>query len=165
MSPYQAVAVAVRVFAVWLGIYVLRTAASFAFTPSREVPGFGVAAAIVALTGVLVALLWFFPGSIARKILSADNATADSTASPDLWLSMGCALLGLWMLTSAVPSLVLDGYALIYVDAAADNSELKRSVLYILIQIVIALWLVLGAKAFRRFFWWLRTAGYAKSSN
>lgn len=109
MAPYQAVAVAVRVFAAWLGIYVLRTAASFVFTPSREVPGFGVAATIVALTGVLVALLWFFPGSIARKILSAENATADSLASPDLWLSMGCALLGLWMLISAVPSLVLDG--------------------------------------------------------
>jgi hypothetical protein len=163
MSPYQAVAVAVRLFAAWLAIYVLRTVISFALVRQSDVPGFGVAVAFVVLTAVLVGVLWFFPGSIARKLLSPENAKAESGASPDLWLAMGCALLGLWMLTSTLPSLVLDTYALVYIDVASDNSELKRSVLYLLVQIAIALWLLLGAKGFRRFFWWARNAGYKKT--
>jgi hypothetical protein len=163
MSPYQAVAVAVRLFAVWLAIYVLRTVISFAFVRQSGVPGFGVAVAFVVLTALLVGVLWFFPGSIARKLLSPENAKPETAASADLWLAMGCALLGLWMLTSALPSLVLDTYALVYIDVTSDDSELKRSVLYLLVQIAIALWLLLGAKGFRRFFWWARNAGYKKA--
>jgi len=157
------VAVAVRLFAVWLPIYVLRTVISFAFVRQSDVPGFGVAVAFIVLTALLVVVLWFFPGSIARKLLSPENAKPEVTASPDLWLAMGCALLGLWMLTSTLPSLVLDTYALVYVDSTSENSELKRSVLYYLVEIAIALWLLFGAKGFRRLFWWARNAGYKKA--
>ena len=66
------------------------------------------------------------------------------------------------MLTTALPSLVLDSYALAYVDATSDNTELKRSVLYYMVEMAIALWLVFGAKGFRRLFWWARQAGYKK---
>ena len=163
MSPHQAVAVAVRIFSVWLAIYMLRTVSSFAFVRQSDVPGFGVAAGFMGLTALLVLILWFFPGSIARKLLSPENAKSEVTATPDLWLAMGCALLGLWMLTSALPSLVLDTYAVLYVDSTSDNSELKRSVVYYLVEIGIALWLLFGAKGFRKLFWWVRNAGYKKA--
>jgi hypothetical protein len=163
MSPHQAVAVAVRVFSVWLGIYVFRTVASFAFVRQSDVPGFGVAVAFVALTVLLVAALWFFPRSIAGKLLSPDNAKPEPSASPDLWLAMGCALLGLWMLTSALPSLIFDTYALVYVDPTSNDANLKRSVLYYVVEVAIALWLVFGAKGFRKLFWWARHAGYKKA--
>jgi hypothetical protein len=146
MSPHQAVAVAVRLFSVWLGIYVLRTVVSLAFVRHSEVPGFGVLVAFLALTALLVAALWFFPRSIAGKLLSPDSAKSEASASPDLWLAMGCALLGLWMLTSALPSLVLDTYALVYVDSTSADASLKRSVLYYVIEVAIALWLFFGAK-------------------
>jgi hypothetical protein len=163
MSPYQVVAVALRLVAVWLGIYALRTVVSLAFLRRSETPGLGVAVAFLALTGLLALALWFFPRSIAGKLISPDAANTEASATPDLWLAMGCALLGLWILTAAFPSLVLDTYALVYIGPGADGFELKRSVLYYLSEIVIGLWLVFGAKGFRKLFWWARNAGYNKN--
>jgi hypothetical protein len=162
MSPHQAVAVALRVFAVWLGIYGLRTAVSFAFVPEKDVPGLGAAVAFLALTVLLVVALWFFPRSIAGKLLSLDNAKPEASAFPDLWLAMGCALLGLWLLTSALPSLVFDTYALVYIDPTSDDWWVKRSVMYHAVEVAIALWLILGAGGFRKVFWWAQYAGYKK---
>jgi len=133
-----------------------------AFVRQSNVAGLGAAVAFLALNILVAVVLWFFPRSIAGKLLSPDNAKPEASASPDLWLAMGCALLGLWMLTTALPSLVLDSYALAYVDATSDNTELKRSVLYYMVEMAIALWLVFGAKGFRRLFWWARQAGYKK---
>jgi hypothetical protein len=53
MSPHQAVAVAVRLFAVWLGLDVLRSWATFAFVRQSDVPGLGVAVAFLVLTAFL----------------------------------------------------------------------------------------------------------------
>jgi len=160
MSPHQAVAVALRIFAVWLGIYTLRTAASFAFVTQPNVPGLGVAVAFLAVTALLVVALWTFPRLIAGKLLSPVNAKAEPSGSPDLWLAMGCALLGLWLLTSALPSLILDTYRLVYYESTSDDSGLKHSVIYFVIEAGIGVWLVLGARGFRKLFWWLRHAGY-----
>jgi hypothetical protein len=82
MSPYQAVAVAVRLFAVWLGLDVLRSWASFAFVRQSDVPGLGVAVAFLVLTAFLVIVLWFFPRSIAGKLLSPDSTKPEPSASP-----------------------------------------------------------------------------------
>jgi hypothetical protein len=123
-------------------------------------PGLGVEVAFLVLTAVLVVALWFFPRSIAEKLLSPDSAKPEPSASPDLWLAMGCALMGLWLLTHALPSLIFDAYALIYVDTTSDDASLKRSVLYYVVEVAIALWLVFGAKGFRKLFWWARRAGY-----
>lgn len=162
MSPHQAVAVAVRVFAAWLGITVLRDLASFAFLKPSDIPGFGFAVTVVVLAALLVAALWLFPGIIAGKLLSPDNARAESSASPDLWLAMGCALLGLWLLTSAVPTLIFDTYALVRLNYGDDRGNIPQSVVYYAVEVVIGLWLVCGAKGFRRLFWWARNAGYKK---
>jgi hypothetical protein len=162
MSPHQAVAVGLRLFAVWLGIYGFRTVVSFAYVRDSAVPGFGAAVAFLALTVLLVIALWFFPRSIAGKLLSSDTAKSETSATPDLWLAMGCALLGLWMLTSALPSLLLDTYALLYMDTTSDDTNLERSVLYCAVEVSIALCLVFGAKGFRKMFWWAQHAGYTK---
>jgi hypothetical protein len=162
MSPYQAVAVAVRIFAAWLGITVLRDLASFAFF-KPDMPGFGFAVTVLALAVLLVGILWLFPGTIAGKLLSPDNAKPETSASPDLWLAMGCALLGLWLLTSALPTLIFDTYALVHLNPGDDRGNIPQSVVYYIIEVAIALWLVFGAKGFRRLFWWARNAGYKKA--
>jgi hypothetical protein len=127
MSPYQAVAVAVRIFAAWLGITVLRDLASFAFVKPSEMPGYGFAVIVVVLAALLVAALWLFPKTIAGKLLSPDNARVDTSSSPDLWLAMGCALLGLWLLTSAVPTLIFDTYALLRLNPGDDRGNIPQS--------------------------------------
>jgi len=164
MSPHQAVAVAVRIFAAWLGITVLRDLASFAFLKPSDILGFGFAVTVVVLAAVLVAILWFFPGTVAGKLLSPDNAKLDAAASPDLWLAMGCALLGLWLLTSALPTLIFDTYALFRFNYGDDRGNVPQSVAYYVVEVAIALWLVFGAKGFRRLFWWARNAGYKKAA-
>lgn len=163
MSPYQAVAVAVRIFAAWLGITVLRDLASFAFVRQSDRPGYGFAVALLGITTLFVAALWAFPGTIARKLLSQDNAKPQSSASPDLWLAMGCALLGLWLLTSALPTLIFDTYALLRLNPGDDRGNIPQSVVYYVVEVAIGLWLIFGAKGFRRLFWWARNAGYRKA--
>jgi hypothetical protein len=163
MSPHQAVAVAVRIFAAWLGIAVLRDLASFAFVRQSDMPGYGFALALLVLTALFIAALWLFPGLIARRLLSPDNAKPEPSTSPDLWLAMGCALLGLWLLISALPTLVFDTYALAHISSGSeDPGNLRQSAVYYLVEVGIALWLVFGAKGFRRLFWWARNAGYKK---
>ena len=127
MSPHQAVAVAVRIFAAWLGITVLRDLASFAFLRQSDIPGYGFAVIVVALAALLVAALWFFPGTIAGKLLSPDNARPEAAASPDLWLAIGCALLGLWMLTSALPTLIFDTYALLRFNYGDERGNVSSA--------------------------------------
>jgi hypothetical protein len=76
---------------------------------------------------------------------------------------MGCALIGLWMLTYAVPALIRD--ALLLQSTASDYVDpgnLKSWVIYNLVEVAIALWLVFGAAGFSRLFWWARSAGLAK---
>ena len=163
MSPHQAVAVAVRIFAAWLGISVLRDLASFAFLKQTDMPGLGFAVTVVALAALLVGALWLFPATIAGKLLSQDNAKPAASASPDLWLAMGCALLGLWLLTSALPTLIFDTYALVHLNPGDDRGNIPQSVVYYVLEVAIALWLVFGARGFRRLFWWARNAGYKKA--
>jgi len=163
MTPHQVVAVAVRLFAAWLLIAVFRNAASFAFLPRSEVPGFWVAATFLALAVLLVGILWFFPLSIARKVLSQESAKAEASATPDMWLAMGCALIGLWLLTSALPSLVFNTYAPIYSNSSSSDESLGRLVVYYAAEVGIGLWLVFGAKGFRQLFWWARNAGVKKA--
>ena len=163
MSPYQAVAVAVRIFAAWLGTTALRDLASFAFLKQSEMPGYGFAVTVVAISALLVAALWLFPGIIARKLLSPVNAKLETSTSPDLWLAMGCALLGLWLLTTALPTLIFDTYALFRFNYGDDRGNVPQSVAYYVVEVAIALWLVFGAKGFRRIFWWARNTGYKKA--
>jgi len=166
MSPHQAVAVAVRVLAVWLAIYVVRTIPAFFVEGRGDASGLLAAAIVALLSFVLALLLWFFPLTIARKLLSSPASDPAPTSSPDLWLAMGCALIGLWLLASSVPALVRDALVLYYAGSHYDDTTAVRHwIVYNLLQIVIALWLVFGAKGFRQAFWWARNAGLHGPSN
>jgi hypothetical protein len=160
MSPHQIVAVALRLFAVWVAIDVLRTLPSFYFARESDAPGLVYSLSFFALTIVIVLALWFFPRTIAGKLLSPASAEREAPASPDTWLAMGCALIGLWMLTTAVPALVFDVFA--YSSAGSNYDEtdkLRHWILYQVVEVLIALWLVFGARGFRELFWWARDAG------
>jgi hypothetical protein len=125
-------------------------------------PGYGFALTVLVLTALFVAALWLFPRIIAGKLLSRDNAKPEPSTSPELWLAMGCALLGLWLLTSALPTLIFDTYALLRLNPGDDRANVPQSVVYYVVEVAIGLWLVFGARGFRRLFRWARTAGYKK---
>ena len=158
MSPHQIVGVAVRLFAVWLAatsvvsaptVYAQLLEFEFASTSSWAIVSFMV------LVGLGIAFfLWRFPLTIAGKLLTPSAKQPEETASPDLWLALGCAILGLWLITSHVPNLIT-------VLTFGGFAEWSAAVwLPDLIGIALGLWLVLGAKGFRGLFWWARNAGH-----
>jgi hypothetical protein len=162
MSPYQAAAVAIRLFSICLGIYALRTLPALALAAEGNSPGLAYTSFLFAISFLCAVTLWFFPGIVARKLLPTSKGEAP-TASADTWLAMGCALIGLYMITYAVPALIHDAYV-INVSGSYDQTGTAKSwVVYNALEVGIALWLILGAKGFRRAFWWARNAGTRKA--
>lgn len=165
MLPLQVAAVAVRLFAVWLGITALRMLPSLFIVGEGKPPGYVYDSFIFAITALASLVLWFFPRLVVGKIVSR-SLENDTPASPDAWLAMGSALLGLWMLTYAFPALVRDAYVLQSAESDySDTSTIKSWVLYNVVEVAIALWLIFGARGFRRLFWWARTAGLSKQAD
>ena len=163
MSPLQLVAVGVRLFTAWLALVTLRDGASLAFLPSDQKPPLSVAIPVLVICALVVVALWTFPLSVARKLLPRESAEVQPHATPDLWLAMGCALIGLWLLTSALPSLVFNLYVQAYSSPGAADESIGRLVIYYAAEVVIGLWLVFGANGFRQLFWWARNAGTRKA--
>jgi len=173
MSPQQIVAVGSRLLAAWLVARLPGEVNQLYWFIATGVDAnsaslvFFTACALL-LEILLVLALWFFPLTVARRLLRASSSETPATSSPDLWLGMGCALIGLWLLTSSVPSLVLNAYVLV---GATDNyattsirHDVTHNVFYHTAQIAIALWLILGARGFRELFWWARNAGISKAA-
>jgi hypothetical protein len=170
MSPHQSIAVAVRLFAVWLAAYALRTASAIIFGGaatiySRPIDSRGliVAGIIGILTLLVAAFLWFFPLTVAKKLLSSPAAAAPAE-TPDTWLAMGCALIGLWLLASAIPSIARDALYLYSSFSEPDDLvDFKRWLAYRCVEVMIALWLIFGSTGFVKLFWWVRNAGTRKA--
>jgi hypothetical protein len=168
MSPHQVVAVAARLFAVWLVIHVPGQVYEFFSEQAKlhdsTLPFFALCVMVIEVIAILT--LWLFPHTIARRLLGAPSAEPAPPASADTWLRIGCALIGLWLLATAVPALMLDAFALSYLTAAVDDSSsLRRSVFYYLAEVAIGVWLILGAQGFRKLVWWARNAGIGEPSN
>jgi hypothetical protein len=165
MSPHQTVAVAVRIFTVWLLLYSTSDILSFYFdSEARGHAGaLTVAFAALALTCAVGAALWAFPLTVARKLLPPSAAEPAPPATPDAWLAVGCTLIGLWVLSSAVPLLFRDllMHAL-YPEALAQPGGNLYVFRYVA-EIVIAVWLVCGAKGVAAIFRWARSAGVSKA--
>jgi hypothetical protein len=163
MSPHQTIAVAVRLFAVWLAAYALQTASATFLDARVATKGLVVAGIIGILTLLVALLLWFFPLTTAKKLLPGPAANFAPGETPDTWLAMGCALIGLWLLASAIPHVVRDALYLYSSNSSYDDSvEFKHWLAYRFVEIVVAVWLIVGTRGFVKVFWWARSAGTKK---
>jgi len=163
MTPNQTFAVVLRLFAIWLGLQALQTLPAFFLPNVFDAPGTVYAIFLLVLTVVLVLVLWFFPRAVTGRLLPPPDAQSQTTVTPDTWLAMGCALIGLWILATRIPRLAFDFFAWNSMAHYEDHSKLFRGVLYDLIELAIALWLVFGARGFRAVFWWAQNAGTRKA--
>lgn len=163
MSPHQTLTVAIRLFAIWLAIY---WASFIPWFYSEGYRGDDSAALAMALVSSVLAILclvvlWFFPRMIARGLLPLSNAEPAPAASPDTWFSVGSGLLGLFVLTNAVPALVRN-LAVMFLTRSGDidTSNLKYGLLYYFTELILAVWLILGAKGIKNLIAWARNAGH-----
>ena len=160
MSPHQTIAVAARLFAAWLAAYSFQDIVTFYFEAASRSYSYALPIAITAVivAAGLVLVLWFFPQTVARKLLVSPVSDSTPSGSPETWLAVGCTLIGLWVLTSAVPALIRRLLFLHFADAGYQDATTVW-LLYYSAEIAIALWLILGTKGIKRLFLWAQTAG------
>jgi hypothetical protein len=117
---------------------------------------------ILALNAAIILALWFFPQTIAGKLLPSQAGQSQPSTTADTWLAIGCTLIGLWTLTTTIPQLVYSFFVLNTMSSYDDRSQLHQTVLYHAVQLAIAVWLVLGGKGVEKIFRWAQNAGVRK---
>jgi hypothetical protein len=160
MSPIQAVALGVRLFAIWLAIYCSRWAPYF-YGQARDADDtvtIVIMIAIGALAFAAVLFLWFFPRTVARAILPAGDPIPVVPAGADAWFAVGCTLLGLWILSEVLPGLARNAAVAIYTSRANMTvpDGWGAGTLYYAVELVIGVWLMLGAAGVRGAIAWAR---------
>ena len=160
MTPHQIVALALRLFAIWMGIQALGYVPWFFQVRGSHSPDYVYVTFMFALNVVIILVLWFFPRIIAWKLLPSDDTRSQPPATADTWLAMGCTLIGLLTLTTTIPRLV----EYLYLSNSTDTGwwGLAPEVLSQLVKLAIAVWLVLGGKGVGRIFRWAQYAGIRK---
>lgn len=168
MSREDFVAVAVRLFAVFLVLLAVRTTGSIIQTVSVD-SSWGTAPFILSFTTlptlVVAALLWYFPLSVSRKLLPVTREPLPALSSEARTLEeVGITLIGIWLVAVALSDLF---YWIIFFVAVGQisqpafelSADQKTSAIVTALELGIGLWLVLGVKgvvgAIRR----LRSAG------
>lgn len=153
MNREDLVAVAARLFSVYLAvtaIFFLASLVSMNYHEAGTVPLASIiAAAIVAF--IVCALLWFFPLSIARRLLPAmrDSESGIPIGLSNV-LSIGLTLLGVWLLAQSVPDVIYWSIYWKFAHASGDPSmalqapEIARMV-SAGARLVIAILLIVGS--------------------
>ena len=162
MTPHQSLAVAVRLFAIWLAIYVARDMLGLYVLGRKQGDphSLAIAVAVSALAVLFLIVLWFFPRTITRGLLPVPSDAPPQRSSPEIWFAAGSSLIGLWVMTSAVPALIRN-LTVMYLSRSdsVDLSGLRSALLYYFVEFAVGVWLIVGAPGIRRFIWWARSAG------
>ena len=153
MSREDLVAIASRLFAVFLLVTTARSFPSAAALLTQESHGPSLAlVAVVLLAAIAIcALLWFFPLTIARKLLPVmKEPRSEEAMSSSVALSVGLTLLGVWVLAYALPDAIywITRFLLIRrmnVEHYVWGPEEIANVITTLAELVLAAWLVFGS--------------------
>jgi hypothetical protein len=157
MTPQQLVGLAARLFSVWLGIvsltYFITVPRAFDAVPLDS------ATAIIAAYGIGVGYLvgacalWFFPMVVAHALLPRTQHENRLYFQAHELARVAGALMGLWMLSQALPSLVWVVFrALLSVDLGSSfstlSAEAKLDISVAAVQACFALLVIFKAKVF-----------------
>ena len=166
MTPHQALALGVRLFAVWYALILVRELVAF-LTSRHPLDDFSVLVLIIAglvLSGGLLLVLWFFPKSIARGLLPEANGTSAQSSSYEMWFTVGTALIGLWFVASAIIP-ILRNLSVMYIFRpelvnSEDLRSLRQGIFYYSAELVLGLCLLFGATGIRKLVWKVRSVGH-----
>lgn len=122
MSREDYIAVAARLFAVYVALeIVLRIPGVFQLFSQDQMTWAGLSVLALLVAWGLCALLWFFPLTIARKLLPVmKEPRSEQAIDASVGLSLGLTLIGMWLLAQgAIDSF----YWLIYVLRARQYEQ------------------------------------------
>lgn len=155
MKKEQVVGIAVRLFAVFLGLYTVRYVTGLIpllVDPSPNKPGVGFLVLLAAFPTLAAILLWYFPLAVASKIIP-DIKTAKAPARLDAGgiAVVSFSIMGLWVLTTAIPDMFYWAtFAYQTKNTDIGNPELSpEHIAYMVstvIEIVIGFLLLLGSR-------------------
>jgi hypothetical protein len=165
MSPHQALALGVRLFAIWFALVTVREVIGFLGTQSGwDSPDellFLIGGSVLTLGIVLV--LWHFPRSIARGLLPISSEEAPQTSSYEMWFTLGTALIGLWFVASAIVPILRNLSVMYVLQPELTNAEnlrlLRVGLFFYLGELLLGLCLLFGATGIRKLIWRIRYAG------
>jgi hypothetical protein len=165
VTPHQALALGVRLFAVWYALVIVREVLGF-FTMRR--PPEDPQTLVVVIGGsvvsfVILLILWFFPKSIARGLLPTSTDAPTQTLSYQRWFSLGTALLGLWFVASSIAPMLRNLSVMYVFRPELMSAEVARSLrvglFYYFAEMVLGLCLLFGATGISKLISRLRHAG------
>jgi len=172
MTNAQVVALGIRLFAIWLAIYILRQTPGLLFINAREMPdsrAVGVTVLVAILLLFVCIALWRFPLVVAQKLIPQPTLDQPSRLPVEQLETAGFCLLGLWLLTEALPQAVY--VAMIVYHWSRPNAIVTltpynyAAIAQMFAELVIGLWLLFGAKGLLGLLRWARHGGTTEPSN
>jgi hypothetical protein len=152
------VAVAVRLFAVYVAFWTLETFPNAMFLLSgadgKLWPGLYIA--LLLFAALLCAFLWFFPLSIARKLLPVmREPRSEQVIGAPVALSLGITLIGIWFLADALVSVMY--WLTLFISSKQANGipvewtpKQIASMVATLGRLLLSVWFIFGATGIRR---------------
>ena len=158
MSPQQVVALILRLFAIWLSLWAIRY---ITFVPDSLIKnhmdsGVDVSYYIGFGTMVIALFIWFFPMTIANKIISKSSSNHTFNTNPNEVALVGISILGLWKIIDSAPVLASSLFQA-YLNSGSRPlfSSLdvagKADIAFMFIELFIAVILVSQAKKIASF--------------
>lgn len=171
MSREDIVAVASRLFSLVLFVTGLKMVVNAAgiYTATSDLRGLVLILVVVLLIYAIAALLWYFPLTIAKKILPVMKEPRPSSVvdGPTLF-SLSLMLLGLWFLANAL--IDLSYWAFIYsrtiglqMEDVEFSTSQKASLLATAVEMVLSLALIFGSNGIRNVLFKLRYGNSIRS--
>ena len=158
MSREDFVAVASRLFAIYLFLLFIRQVPVSVqlFGQSDETSWVALHAAVIGLGLIACVFLWFFPLTVARKLLPVmREARSEKALDASVAMSVGLTLIGVWVMAYALVDGVYWLTLLVRMQRANATSfdwspDQIAGMIATPVEILIALWLIFGSAGIKR---------------
>ena len=165
MTNAQLVGLGVRLFSVWLAVYCLRTLPAMFYGNRWDVYDERMLAIAAVVTAILLAaclFLWFFPLTVASKLIPKTSLAVPVVPPGEHLQAAGFCLLGLWVLSSAIPRTV--NFVILYYYSRQEPTpglfeRTYATAAEAVAEIAIGVWLLFGARGLLEILRSARTAG------
>lgn len=172
MKPQYIVATCLRFLAaIWVLYLLSRVHTVFTYLADQRASLHlkSIVVTVALLQLVICVYLWFFPLTVATRLMPFASSMENSTASPTIleWQTLGVICIGLWGMSRAIPSAVywITLVNLMFSDGlsfASLSPDVKASVFSTTAELAISAWLLFGARGFAAILFKIRTAGVSK---